>query len=87
MTTFTEKDYEAITQMSREDMLDVLQTTYDGFAQQTNYEGQKTYVGDEGDFVAYVTAQAISMAVEMIINICDFVEEMKSDLMDGEEEE
>ena len=87
MTTFTEKDYEAITQMSREDMLDVLQITYDNFMKCTEYEGQKTYIGNEGDFISYTTAQAISMAVEMIINICDFVEEMKSDLMDEEGEE
>ena len=87
MTTFTEKDYEAITQMSREDMLDVLQITYDNFMKCTKYEGQKTYIGNEGDFISYTTAQAISMAVEMIINICDFVEEMKSDLMDEEGEE
>ena len=87
MATFTEKDYEAITQMSREDMLEFLQITYDNFMKCTGYEGQKTYVGNEGDFISYTTAQAISQAVEMIINICDFVEDLKYDLENGEEEE
>lgn len=73
--------YKALAQMSREDILDALQLAYDANMKCTNYDGQPDYVGDGADYLAYAVAQGISQATEMLMNMWDFLDEMK-----GEEE-
>ena len=73
------KQYEALTQMSREDMLDALQIAYEANMKCTGYKGQSDYVGDGGDYLAYACAQGISQAMEMLMNMWDFLDEMKGE--------
>lgn len=76
----TAKDYEALTQMSREDILEALQISYEVNMLGTNYDGQPDYVGTGSDYLAYAVAQATSQAMEMLINLWDFLD----DLNEGE---
>lgn len=84
MELYTSKDYEALKQMPREDLLNTLQALYDDFMEGTNYDDQPDYVGDLSDLVNYGSAQAISQAMDMLINLFDMLDELKSV---GEEEE
>ena len=76
----TAKDYEALAQMSREDMLEALQLSYEANMLGTNYDGQPDYIGIGPDYIAYAVAQATSQAMEMLINLWDFLD----DLNEGE---
>ena len=85
MELYTSEAYEALRQLSREDLLNTLQALYLDCMEGTNYDGQPDYVGDIDDLVNYGSAQAISQAMEMLMNIFDVLNELKSD--DDEEEE
>ena len=85
MELYTSEAYEALRQLSREDLLNTLQTLYLDFMDGTKYDGQPDYVGDINDLVSYGNAQAISQAMEMLMNIFDVLNELKCD--DNEEEE
>ena len=84
MEVFTKEAYETLRQLSREDLLNTLQALYLDFMDGTNYDGQPDYVGDLSDLVNYGSAQAISQAMDMLINLFDMLDELKSV---GEEEE
>lgn len=86
MELYTSKDYEALKQMPREDLLNTLQALYDDFMEGTNYDDQPGYVGTIVDFVNYGSAQAISQAMDMLINIFDLFDEFGTDT-EGEEEQ
>lgn len=85
MELYTSEAYEALRQLSREDLLSTLQALYLDFMDGTKYDGQPDYVGDLNDLVSYGSAQAISQAMEMLMNIFDVLNELKCD--DDEEEE
>ena len=85
MGPYTSEAYEALRQLSREDLLSTLQAIYLDFMEGTKYDGQPNYVGNLNDLANYGSAQAISQAMEMLMNIFEFFDEMKSD--DNEEEE
>ena len=85
MELYTSENYEALKQMPREDLLNTLQALYLDFMDGTKYDGQPDYVGDIDDLVNYGSAQAISQAMEMLMNIFDVLNELKCD--DDEEEE
>ena len=85
MELYTSENYEALKQMPREDLLNTLQALYLDFMDGTKYDGQPDYVGDIDDLVNYGSAQAISQAMEMLMNIFDVFNELKCD--DNEEEE
>ena len=74
------KDYEALAQMTREDILEALQLSYEVNMCNTNYDGQPDYIGTGSDYIAYAVAQATSQAMEMLINLWDFLD----DLNEGE---
>ena len=71
--------YEDLAQMSRDDILEALQLAYEANIKCTNYDGQPDYVGDGADYLAYAVAQGISQAMEMLINMWDFLDEMKGE--------
>ena len=77
MTLHPAEHYENLAQMSRDDILDALQIGYEANMRCTNYNGQPDYVGDGGDYLAYAVAQGISQAMEMLMNMWDFLDEMK----------
>ena len=79
MELYTSEAYETLRQLSREDLLSTLQALYLDFMEDTKYDGQPDYVGDLNDLVSYGSAQAISQAMEMLMNIFEFFDEMKSD--------
>lgn len=85
MAKYTSKDYENMTQLEREDMFTCLQAAYDSLMKMTGYNGQPDYEGDDVDFSAYVIAQGVSQATEMLMNIIDFVDQMKFEFEEGEE--
>ena len=85
MELYTSEAYETLRQLSREDLLNTLQALYLDFMDGTKYDGQPDYVGDIDDLVNYGSAQAISQAMEMLMNIFDVFNELKCD--DDEEEE
>lgn len=85
MAKYTSEDYEKARQLEREGMFDCLQAAYDTLTKMTNYNGQPDYEGDEVDFNAFVIAQGVSQATEMLMNIIDFVDQLKFEF--GEEEE
>lgn len=85
MAKFTSKDYEKVKQLEREDMFSCLQAAYDSLMKMTGYNGQPDYEGDEADFNAYLIAQGVSQATEMLMNITDFVDQMKFEFEEGEE--
>lgn len=85
MELYTSEAYETLRQLSREDLLNTLQALYLDFMDGTKYDGQSDYVGDLNDLVSYGSAQAISQAMEMLMNIFDVLNELKCD--DDEEEE
>jgi hypothetical protein len=71
--------YEDLAQMSRDDILETLQLAYEANIKCTNYDGQPDYVGDGADYLAYAVAQGISQAMEMLMNMWDFLDEMKGE--------
>ena len=75
----TAKEYEALNQMSREDILNALQISYEANMLGTNYNGQPDYVGIGPDYLSYAVAQATSQAMEMLITLWDFFDELKDD--------
>lgn len=85
MELYTSEAYETLRQLSREDLLNTLQALYLDFMDGTKYDGQPDYVGDIDDLVNYGSAQAISQAMEMLMNIFDVLNELKCD--DDKEEE
>ena len=85
MKLYTSKDYEAFKQMPREDLLNTLQALHLDFMEGTKYDGQPGYVGDLNDLVSYRSAQAISQAMDMLMNIFDLFDELGMDT-EGEEE-
>lgn len=85
MAKYTSKDYEKVKQLEREDMFSCLQMAYEAIMKMTKYDGQPDYEGDEADFNAYVIAQGVSQATEMLMNIIDFVDQMKFEFEEGEE--
>ena len=85
MELYTSEAYEALRQLSREDLLNTLQALYLDFMEGTKYDGQPDYIGTVDDLVSYGSAQAISQAMEMLMNIFDVLNELKCD--DDEEEE
>lgn len=85
MAYYTSEDYEALKQMSREDLLNTLQALYLDFMEGTKYDGQPNYIGTVDDFVNYGSAQAISQAMDMLMNIFDLFDEFGVDT-EGEEE-
>ena len=84
MAKYTSEDYEKVNQLEREDMFTCLQAAYDALMKMTKYEGQPDYEGDEADFNAYIIAQGVSQATEMLMNIIDFVDQMKFEFEEGE---
>ncbi len=85
MELYTSKDYEALKQMPREALLNTLQALYLDFMEGTKYDGQPDYIGTVDDLVNYGRAQAISQAMDMLMNIFDLFDELGMDT-EGEEE-
>lgn len=85
MAKFTKEDYEKVRQLEREEMFTCLQMAYEALMKMTNYDGQPDYEGDEADFNAYIIAQGVSQATEMLMNITDFVDQLKFEFEEGEE--
>lgn len=79
MSRHTAEEYEALKQMPYEEMLDILTNYSISTGEYSRYHGQENYMGDEEDFEYYMISQAISQAVEMLVNITDFINEMKCD--------
>lgn len=86
MELYTSEAYETLRQMPREDLLNTLQALYLDFMDGTKYDGQPDYVGDLNDLVSYGSAQAISQAMDMLMNIFDLFDEFGVNT-EGEEEQ
>lgn len=63
---YEKKDYETLKNMSKEEVIEQLDSILDGWLGHSSYYGQDDYEGDESDFRLYKIRMGVRKAIEII---------------------